>query len=73
MTGAAFQWARRVLLVALVLSLNERGIAARNPDHLAVSRRAEHLFGKAAKAALLARVSTSTSGVAQQQWPTHRP
>ena len=58
-------------LVALVLSLNERGIAARIPDHLAVSRRAEHLFGTAAKPALLARVSTSTSGVAQQQWPTH--
>ena len=71
--GAAFQWARRVMQVALVLSLNERGIAARIPDHLAVSRRAEHLFGTAAKAALLARVSTSTSGVAQQQWPTHRP
>ena len=63
----------RVRLVALVLSINERGIAARIPDHLAVSRRAEHLFGTAAKAALLARVSTSTSGVAQQQWPTHRP
>ena len=71
--GAAFRWAQRVRLVALLLSLNERGIAARIPDHLAVSRRAEHLFGTAAKAALLARVSTITSGVAQQQWPTHRP
>lgn len=72
-TGAALRWARRVRLVALELSLNERGIATRNPDHLAVSRRAEHLFGTAAQAALLARVSTITSGVAQQQWPTHRP
>ena len=31
-------------LVALVRSLNERGFAARILDHLAVSRRAEHLF-----------------------------
>ena len=70
---AAFQWSRRARWTILLLSLNERSLAARNTDHLAVCRRLGAPFGRSCKAARLARASSSTSGAAQQQQPVHHP
>ena len=67
------RWSRRARWTVLLLSLNERSIAARNTDHLAVCRRLGAPFGRSCKAARLARASSSTSGAALQQQPTHRP